>query len=76
MGGQVFRLYEPVGGQLGLHQSHVQVLPSLQKVMYTTNAIEGLNSGFRCLNCGRTIFPNAMALTRAVYLATRELTKK
>ena len=46
------------------------------KVMYTTNAIESLNSGFRRLNRGRTIFPNAMGLTKALYLATWELTKK
>ena len=45
-------------------------------VMYTTNAIESLNSGFRRLNRGRTIFPYAMALTKALYLATWELTKK
>ena len=30
-----------------------------RKVMYTTNAIERLNSGFRRLNRGRTVFPNA-----------------
>ena len=47
-----------------------------RKVMYTTNAIESLNSGFRRLNRGRTIFPNAMGLTKALYLATWELTKK
>lgn len=46
------------------------------KVMYTTNAIESLNSGFRRLNRGRTIFPNAMGLLKALYLATWELTKK
>lgn len=46
------------------------------KGMYTTNAIESLNSGCRRLNRGRTIFPNAMALTKALYLATWELTKK
>ena len=47
-----------------------------RRVMYTTNAIESLNSGFRRLNRGRTIFPNAMGLTKALYLATWELTKK
>ena len=36
------------------------------KVMYTTNAIESLNSGFRRLNRGRTIFPNAMGLLKAL----------
>ena len=46
-----------------------------RKVMYTTNAIESLNSGFRRLNRGRTAFPNAMGLTKALYLATWELTK-
>ena len=44
--------------------------------MYTTNAIERLNSGFRRLNRGRTVFPNAMALPRALYLAAWELMKK
>ena len=47
-----------------------------RKVMHTTNAIESLNSGFRRLNRGRTIFPNAMGLTKALYLATWQLRKK
>ena len=47
-----------------------------RKVMYTTSAIESLNSGFRRLNRGRTIFPNAMGLLKALYLAAWELTKK
>ena len=47
-----------------------------RKVMYTTNAIESLNSGFRRLNRSRTVFPNAVGLTKALYLATWELTKK
>ena len=44
-------------------------------VIYTTNAIESLNIGFRRLNRGRMVFPNAVALTKALYLATWELTK-
>ena len=47
-----------------------------RKVMYTTNAIESLNSGFRRLNRGRPIFPNTMGLLKALYLVTWELTKK
>jgi hypothetical protein len=47
-----------------------------RQIMYTTNAIESVNSGFRRLNRGRTVFPNAMALNKALYLATWELTKK
>ena len=49
---------------------------TVRTVMYTTNAIESPNSGFLRLNSGRTVLPNAMALTRALYLATWELTKK
>ena len=47
-----------------------------RKVMYTTNAIESLNSGFRRLNRSRTVFPNAVGHTKALYLASWELTKK
>ena len=47
-----------------------------RKVMYTTNAIESVNSGFRRLNRGRTVFPNDSSLLKALYLATWELTKK
>ena len=46
------------------------------KVMYTTNAIEKVNSGFRRLNRNRTVFPNAVGLTKALYLTTWKLTKK
>ena len=46
---------------------------AVRKVMYTTNAIEGLNSSFRRLNRGRTIPP---VLLKAFYLAIWELTKK
>ncbi len=46
------------------------------KVIYTTNAIESLNSGHRRLNRGRSIFPESKALQKTLYLATHELTKK
>jgi len=48
----------------------------VRKVMYTTNAIESLNSGYRRLNRQRSVFPSANALLKALYLATAELTKK
>ena len=47
-----------------------------RKVLYTTNAIESLNSGFRRLNRSRSVFPNDMSLLKALYLASHELTKK
>ena len=45
-------------------------------MLYTTNAIESLNSVYRRLNRSRSVFPNDMSLLKALYLATYELTKK
>ena len=49
---------------------------AIRRVIYTTNAIESLNSGYRRLNRGRSIFPSSQALLKSMYLATFELTKK
>lgn len=49
---------------------------TVRKVIYTTNAIESLNSGYRRLNRGRNIFPDSKSLLKSLYLATYELTKK
>lgn len=38
-----------------------------RKVLYTTNAIESLNSGYRRLNRSRSVFPNDMSLLKALY---------
>ena len=44
--------------------------------IYTTNAIESLNSTYRKLNRQRSVFPSDTALLKALYLATFEATKK
>ena len=49
---------------------------NVRKVIYTTNAIESLNSTYRKLNRQRSVFPNDTALLKALYLATFEATKK
>ncbi len=49
---------------------------AVRKVIYTTNAIESLNSAYRKLNRQRSVFPSDTALLRALYLATFEATKK
>lgn len=55
---------------------------TVRKVIYTTNAIESLNSGYRRLNKQRSVFPSDSmslgdtALMKALYLATYEITKK
>ena len=48
----------------------------VRKIIYTTNAIESLNSSYRKLNRQRSVFPSRQALLKALYLATFEATKK
>lgn len=48
----------------------------VRKVIYTTNAIESLNSAYRRLNSKRSVFPSDTALLKALYLATFEVAKK
>lgn len=47
-----------------------------RKIIYTTNAIESLNSSYRRLNKSRPIFPSDTALMKALYLATGRIIKK
>ncbi len=49
---------------------------AVRKVIYTTNAIESLNSSYRRLNRARSVFPSEKALLKALYLATLKITKK
>ena len=49
---------------------------TVRKVIYTTNAIESLNSTYRKLNRQRSVFPSDTALLKALYLATFEAMKK
>ena len=48
----------------------------VRTVIYTTNAIESLNSAYRRLNSQRSVFPSDTALMKALYLSTFEATKK
>lgn len=48
----------------------------VRKVIYTTNAVESLNSSYRRLNKQRSVFPSDTALLKALYLATYEIAKK
>ena len=47
----------------------------IRKMIYTTNSIESLNSGYRRLNKGRNIYPSVQALNKVLYLATKRITK-
>ena len=48
----------------------------VRTVIYTTNAIESLNSTYRRLNSQRSVFPSDTALLKALCLSTFEATKK
>lgn len=48
----------------------------VRKVIYTTNAIESLNSTYKKLNRQRTVFPSDKALLKSLYLSTLQATKK
>lgn len=50
--------------------------PEVRALIYTTNAIESLNSTYRRLNRQRSVFPSDQALLKALYLATFEAVKK
>ena len=51
-------------------------VPELRKIMYTTNAIESLNSAFRKFTKIRTIFPADESLFKSLYLAQDKITSK
>ena len=48
----------------------------VRKSIYTTNAIESLNSQYRRIKAGRPVFPSEDALKKALFLSTRNITKK
>lgn len=48
----------------------------VRRVIYTTNAIESLNSTYKKLNRQRNVFPNATALLKSLYLSTLQATKR
>jgi transposase-like protein len=48
----------------------------VRKAIYTTNAIESLNSQYRRINGNRSAFPNDDSLKKALYLSTLQITKK
>ncbi|HHW95460.1 MAG TPA: IS256 family transposase [Mogibacterium sp.] len=48
----------------------------VRKIVYTTNAIESLNSTYKKLNRQRSVFPSDKALLKSLYLSTLQATKK
>lgn len=50
--------------------------PSIRRMIYTTNALEGFNRQVRKYTKTRTIFPTDESLNKCVYLATMEIMQK
>ena len=48
----------------------------IRKIIYTTNAIESLNSQFRKVTKTKLIFPNDDSLMKMLYLAVEKISKK
>lgn len=45
-------------------------------MIYTTNAVENLHRQFRKVTKNRSVFPNDDALTKMIFLAYRDISKK
>jgi putative transposase len=50
--------------------------PEIRKAIYTTNAIESLNMSLRKVTKNRGSFPNDEAMTKLLYLAMKNVSKK
>ena len=48
----------------------------IRKIMYTTNAIESLNSTYKRINRNRKVFPTDTSLLKVLYLSTLKAEKK
>ncbi len=48
----------------------------MRRIMYTTNIIKGYHRQLRKVTKGKSIFPSDEALTKMLYLATMEVTRK
>ncbi len=48
----------------------------IKRVIYTTNAIESVNSQLRKVIRNKKVFPNDMAVFKIFYLAIENITKK
>lgn len=50
--------------------------PAIRKVIYTTNAVESVNSQLRKVTRNKKVFPNDMSVFKIFYLAIEAMTKK
>ena len=56
--------------------SNVTTAPAIRRAIYTTNAIESINSVIRKFTRNRKIYPNEDSALKLIYMAIREASKK
>lgn len=69
----VFKSWKENWGELSTFFDYT---PEIRKIMYTTNAIESLNSQYRKVTKTKTVFPTDKSLLKILYLGTLNITKK
>ena len=69
------KLIKKVEDNIGWIYQLFEYPPAIRKVIYTTNAIESLNSGLRKVTKGKGSFINETALMKVLYLRIKELQK-
>ena len=72
--------YPTIGKQWRLHWNDIIAMfefpPAIRKAIYTTNAIESVNSVIRKFTRNRKQYPNADSALKLVYMAIHEASKK
>jgi len=72
--------YPQISKSWRTHWSNVNTLfgypPDIRKAIYTTNAIESLNSVIRKAVKKRSVFPSDQAASKIIYLSTQQAMKK
>ncbi len=59
------------------HVESLFELPSeIRRLVYTTNMVEGVNSGLRKVTRGKAAFPNDESVMKALFLRAMDITKK
>jgi len=56
--------------------AYFEYSPDIRKIIYTTNAIEGLNRQIRKVTKNKTVFPTRTALEKSLYLAAQDIMKR
>jgi transposase-like protein len=65
-----------MAGEVERHHHADRLPPPIRKAIYTTNAIESVNSVIRKFTRNRKIYPNEESALKLVFMAIREASQK